>query len=174
MRTSKAITFLDTFHGPLRYRAQSQVCEHMEFEGFGISSTCISPLPKFIKAIHNFPQSKNIYIWSWFSLVSQVSNYNQLFAAMAPFRKFYSLHHPFEWDDALESPFALGKSEKAINDGIKIFDSALSPACPKAYVQSCNQRSGSKRETTECCYNNAIIRRIFGFRRWESIHQFVM
>ena len=69
-----------------------QFCaQEVEFAGFLISNSRVSPLPKFLDAIKLFLTQRNITdIHSWFGLVNQVSGYGQLRRFMLPFRLFLS------------------------------------------------------------------------------------
>ena len=98
-----------------------QFCQkEVEFAGFRISADLISPLPKYLDAIRDFPQPVNITdISLWFGLVNQVSAYGQTRPLMVPFRHLLSSKAPFVWTPDLES---------AIERGVDIFNPSL-PTC---------------------------------------------
>jgi len=51
----------------------------VDFAGFRISSSSIKALSKYIDAIRDFPTTTSTTdVRSWFGLVNQVANYNQL------------------------------------------------------------------------------------------------
>lgn len=104
-----------------------QFCKRdVDFAGFHISGENITPLPKYISAIKNFPTpTSSTDIKSWFRLVNQVAQYAQLRDIMSPFRKFLSKKkQPFYWDDELELAFVQSKDAiiKAKQIGVEIFD----------------------------------------------------
>ena len=96
----------------------------VDFAGFCISESVVEPLPKYLRAIREFPTPSNITdIRSWFGLVNQVSNYAQLRDMMAPFKPFLSPKRKFEWSDELDKAFTASKSAiaDAICHGVEIF-----------------------------------------------------
>ena len=103
-----------------------QFCQKtVDFAGFRISSDGIAPLPKYTDAIRFFPTPKNrTDIKSWFGLVNQETNYNQLRDLMAPFRHLLSSKEKFAWTDDLDKSF--NRSRQMIVDliekGVRIFD----------------------------------------------------
>ena len=103
-----------------------QFCQRsVDFAGFRVSEEAIKPLPKYIDAIKNFPIPKNLTdIKSWFGLVNQVSNYNQLRDAMAPFRPLLSPKSKFIWTEELDRSFRLSRQliVDLIEEGVRIFD----------------------------------------------------
>ena len=103
-----------------------QFCEEeVDFAGFRVSSHKVEPLPKFMAAIQNFPQPKNITdIRSWFGLVNQCSHYNQLGTLMLPFKHLLSPNTSFVWTSELSDAFEKSKSAivEAIKHGVEIFD----------------------------------------------------
>lgn len=97
----------------------------VDFAGFRISSSTLEPLPKYLKAIQNFPTPSNVSdIRSWFGLVNQVAHYAQLRDLLAPFKPFLSPKRKFEWSDELDHAFTLSKDAivAAIRQGVEIFD----------------------------------------------------
>ena len=101
--------------------------EEVDFTAFRITKTDVKPLPKYIKAIEDFPRPRNISdVRSWFGLVNQVAHYGQLVGAMAPFKSLLSPKTPFQWSDQLEESFVNSKKAiiLAIQDGVEIFDPA--------------------------------------------------
>ena len=60
----------------------------------------------YLNAIQNFLTPKNITdVWSWFGLVNQVANYEQLCNVLVPFKLFLSLKRKFQWSDVLDKAF---------------------------------------------------------------------
>lgn len=97
----------------------------VDFAGFRISDCVVEPLPKYLRAIQEFPTPKNITdIRSWFGLVNQVANYAQLRDLMAPFKPFLSPKQKFAWSDELNRAFCASKNAiaDAIRRGVEIFD----------------------------------------------------
>ena len=97
----------------------------VDFAGFRISAGGIEPLPKYTDAIKLFPTPKNrTDIKSWFGLVNQVANYNQLRNIMAPFRLLLSTKTDFFWNDDLNESFSRSRQMivDLIQKGVKIFD----------------------------------------------------
>ena len=89
----------------------------VDVAGFRVSESVVEPLPKYLRAIREFPIPSNITdIRSWFGLVNQVSNYAQPRDMMAPFKPFLSPKRKFEWSDELFKAFTVSKS--AIADAI--------------------------------------------------------
>ena len=106
-----------------------QFCgKEVEFAGFRILNTRVSPLLKHLDAIKLFPTPTNITdIRLWFELVNQVAGYGQLRPHMTPFQPFLSPKVCFQWTDAMEQVFNEGKLEivLAIEDGVDIFNPTL-------------------------------------------------
>jgi len=97
----------------------------VDFAGFRVSDSSIEPLPKYLDAIRDFPTPiSNTDIRSWFGLVNQLSNYNQLREMMRPFRKYLSPKIDFTWDDELQKCFEDSKAAiiDAIKHGVTIYD----------------------------------------------------
>jgi hypothetical protein len=97
----------------------------VDFAGFCVSESSITPLPKYIDAIRHFPRPKSTTdIRSWFGLVNQVANYAQLRDVMAPFRPYLSPKQQFEWTSELNAAFEASKTNiiKSIQRGVEIFD----------------------------------------------------
>ena len=97
----------------------------VEFAGFRIAETSITPMSKYLDAIRGFPTPKSTTdIRSWFGLVNQVANYAQLRDVMAPFKSFLSPKQTFFWSEELELAFNRSKELilSAIREGVEIFD----------------------------------------------------
>ena len=97
----------------------------VNFAGFRITDTGVKPLGKFLVAIRDFPTPTKITdIRSWFGLVNQVGNYNQLSDMMLPFRPLLKAKSRFCWTEELDSAFRRSKLEivRAIEKGAEIFD----------------------------------------------------
>ena len=103
-----------------------QFCQRtVDFAGFRISEGGIEPLPKYTDAIKYFPTPTNrTDIKSWFGLVNQVGNYNQLRDIMAPFRPLLKAKSEFVWTDDLDKAFSQSREAivKLIEKGVRIFD----------------------------------------------------
>ena len=96
-----------------------------DFAGFRISESAVEPLPKYLNAIKNFPNTINITnIRSWCGFVNQVANYAQLRDILAPFKPFLSPKRKFQWSDELDKAFSDSKIAitEAIRHGVEIFD----------------------------------------------------
>ena len=101
--------------------------EEVDFTAFRITATEVRPLPRYLKAIEDFPRPRNISdIRSWFGLVNQVTHYGQLVEAMVPFKELLSPKTHFQWSDQLEESFRESKRAiiSAVQDGVEIFDPA--------------------------------------------------
>ena len=97
----------------------------INFAGFRITETAVKPLEKFLVSIRDFPTpAKLTDVRSWFGLVNQVSNYNQLSKMMLPLRPLLKAKTKFCWSEELDRVFILSKREivKAIEKGVEIFD----------------------------------------------------
>ena len=105
--------------------------ETVDFAGFRVSPTSVEPLPKYLQSIQDFPRPSCITdIRSWFGLVNQAANYNQLRDLMEPFRRFLSPKNVFEWNNELDQIFEESKLAivESIKHGVTIFDPAR-PTC---------------------------------------------
>ena len=97
----------------------------VEFAGFEVTLENVRPCKKFLRAILDFPQPKNITdIRSWFGLVNQVSNAFSMTEKMLPFRQLLKPNTTFQWTDELQALFDESKLVIAseIEDGVRIFD----------------------------------------------------
>lgn len=97
----------------------------VEFAGFRIADTTITPMSKYLDAIRTFPTPQSATdIRSWFGIVNQVSNYAQLRDVMKPFKPFLSPKQKFFWSEELELAFTRSKELilSAIREGVEIFD----------------------------------------------------
>ena len=107
-------------------RDKFQFCQKtIDFAGFRISSDDIKPLPKYTDAIQRFPTPTNrTDVKSWFGLVNQVTNYNQLRDVMAPFRPLLSSKTKFLWTKDLDRSFKRSRQliVELIEKGVRIFD----------------------------------------------------
>ena len=102
-----------------------------QFAGFKISPTSVSPCPKSIEAIQNFPTPQNITdVRSWFGLVNQVSFAFASAPRMAPFRSLLKPGARFIWTDELNDAFEQSKAiiVSEIEHGVEIYDKNL-PTC---------------------------------------------
>ena len=97
----------------------------VEFAGFEVTLENVRPCKKFLRAILDFPQPKNITdIRSWFGLVNQVSYAFSMTEKMLPFRQLLRPNTTFQWTDELQALFDESKLVIAseIEDGVRIFD----------------------------------------------------
>ena len=134
----------------------------VDFAGFRISSSSIEPLPKYIDAIRDFPTpTSTTDVRSWFGLVNQVANYNQLRELMAPFKPFLSPRHKFAWCQELEEAFQASKTMiiAAIREGVEIFDvhkrTCLRPdwSCKGIGYFLLQQHCDCRSNSPDCCPN---------------------
>ena len=78
----------------------------VEFAGFEITLDSLRPCKKYIQAIPDFPEPKNITdIRSWFGLINQVSYVFSQPEGLLPFRQLLKPGTPFRWDDQLRHIF---------------------------------------------------------------------
>ena len=105
--------------------------ETVEFAGFEITADSVRPCRKFLDAIIDFPQPKNITdIRSWFGLINQVSYAFSMTDRMLPFRDFLKPGTPFHWNENLDELLAESKQVivSEIEEGVRIFDKSK-PTC---------------------------------------------
>ena len=113
-------------HGVTLNPNKFQFCKKdIDFAGFRLTGTTISPLPKYLDSIRNFPTPKSITdIRAWFGLVNQVSHYAQLRDLVETFRQFLSPKVNFFWNEELENIFNASKEAiiQMIKEGVQIYD----------------------------------------------------
>ena len=105
--------------------------ETMEFAGFEITAYSVRPCRKFLNAIIDFPQPRNITdIRSWFELINQVSYAFSMTDRMLPFRDFLKPGTPLHWNENLDELLAELKRVivSEIEEGVRIFDKSK-PTC---------------------------------------------
>ena len=103
----------------------------VDFAGFTITMTDVRPCSRFLEAIHDFPQPRNITdIRSWFGLVNQVAYAFSMAERMQPFRRLLKSGERFEWTAELEDIFRESKDVivQEIERGVRIFDKTK-PTC---------------------------------------------
>ena len=103
----------------------------VEFAGFQIGPDSVSPCPRYLKAILDFPTPKSITdACSWFGLLNQVSYTFSMGTHMQPFRQLLKPGTKFVWNDHLNNHFKESKRAivKEIEEGVCIFDPAK-PTC---------------------------------------------
>lgn len=103
----------------------------VDFAGFTITMTDVRPCSRYLEAIHDFPQPRNITdVRSWFGLVNQVSYAFSMAERMQPFRRLLQNGVRFEWTPELEAAFRESKDVivHEIERGVRIFDKAR-PTC---------------------------------------------
>ena len=124
-RTIDLLELMGT-HGVTLNPKKLQFCKkEIDFAGFRLTESTVSPLPKYLDSIRHFPTPKSITdIRAWFGLVNQVSHYAQLRRLVEPFRKFLSPKEKFYWNNELNDIFEASKEAiiKMIQDGVQIFD----------------------------------------------------
>ena len=101
------------------------------FAGFQVTSDSITPCPKYLQTILNFPRPKNITdIRSWFGLLNQVSYVFSMVQRMLPFRELLKPRTKFTWNDSLNQLFEESKCiiVSEIEKGVWIFDPSK-PTC---------------------------------------------
>ena len=104
----------------------------VEFAGFEITSDSVRPCKKFLRAILDFPEPKNITdIRSWFELVNQVAYAFSMTDKMLPFRELLQPKTQFQWTDELHDLFEESKHVIAseIEAGVRIFDPNRPTSC---------------------------------------------
>ena len=107
---------------PLKFQFAGDV---VDFAGFQITPTSVQPSRKYLEAILDFPQPKDLTgIRSWFGLVNQSSYAFSMTQKMAPFRELLKPGNPFYWDEQLQQLFQDSKNEiiKAVQNGVMLFD----------------------------------------------------
>ncbi|KAJ8373500.1 hypothetical protein SKAU_G00040800 [Synaphobranchus kaupii] len=103
----------------------------VDFAGFTITMTDVRPCSRYLEAIHDFPQPRNVTdIRSWFGLVNQVAYTFSMAERMQPFRKLLKSGERFEWSPELEDIFRESKEVivQEIERGVRIFDKTK-PTC---------------------------------------------
>ena len=103
----------------------------VELAGFQITSDSVTPCPKYLQAILDFPRPKNITdIRSWFGLLNQVSYAFSMAQRMLPFRELLKPGTKFTSNENLYYLFEELKHVivSETEEGIRIFD-PLKPAC---------------------------------------------
>ena len=97
----------------------------MDFAGFTIGPTTVSPCTSLMDAIKNFPTPKNVTdIRSLFGLINQVSFAFASADKMKPFRNFLKPNIKFSWTDVMQNIFEEAKAHiiSEIQHGVEIFD----------------------------------------------------
>jgi len=103
----------------------------VDFAGFTITMTDVRPCSRYLEAIHDFPQPRNITdVRSWFGLVNQVAYAFSMAERMQPFRKLLKSGERFQWSMELEDIFRESKDVivQEIEHGVRIFDKTK-PTC---------------------------------------------
>ncbi|GFS06232.1 enzymatic polyprotein [Elysia marginata] len=105
--------------------------ETVEFAGFEITPTTVTPCPQAIEAIKRFPTPRNITdVRSWFGLVNQVSYAFASAEIMQPFRNLLKTNTKFSWTDSMDELFEETKVliTEEIRHWVEIFDKTR-PTC---------------------------------------------
>ena len=101
-------------------------CEdEVEFAGFRISLSNVSPCQRYLQAIKDFPTPKNITdVRSWFGLLNQVSYAFSMGKRLQPLRQLLKPDQKFEWSDPINNLFEESKDViiSEIDEGVRIFD----------------------------------------------------
>ena len=95
--------------------------DNLEFAGFEITSDTVRPCKKYLRAIMEFPTSRNITdVRSWFGLLNQVAYAFSMAERMLPFRNLLKSATLFHWDDSLNQLFEESKTVivSEISDGV--------------------------------------------------------
>ena len=103
----------------------------VDFAGFTITMTDVRPCSRYLEAIRDFPESRNITdVRSWFGLVNQEGYAFSMAEQMHPFRKRLKNGERFTWLPELEDIFRESKDVivKEIQRGVRIFDKTK-PTC---------------------------------------------
>ena len=103
----------------------------LNFLGFRISETGITPTEEFRKNILSFPTPKSLTdIRSWFGAINQISYSFAIAPIMAPFRHLLSSKVPFQWSEELQASFDASKQEiiRQCELGVRTFDTKLPTA----------------------------------------------
>ena len=103
----------------------------VQYLGFQISDSGISPTQEYTQVILDFPTPCNITdVRSWFGMVGQVSYAFNATPEMAPFRHLLSTKVPFAWSPELDAAFHLSKKEvvRQCELGVHTFDPNLPTA----------------------------------------------
>jgi hypothetical protein len=97
----------------------------VEFAGLTITPHGISPSPKLLASIKDFPSPKNLTdARSWFGLVNQTAWAYSISPIMQPFRELVKKNSKFTWDEHLEEIFKHSKNILIgkVEEGIRSFD----------------------------------------------------
>ena len=130
----QAVNWLDVcgHNGIILHKDTFVFASHtVEYAGFQIGPDSVSPCPRYLKAILDFPTPKNITdAGSWFGLLNQVSYAFSMATHMQPFRHLLKPGTKFVWNDHLNNLFKESKRAivKEIEEGVRIFDPAK-PTC---------------------------------------------
>ena len=113
-------------NGIVLNRSKFQFCQDtVEFAGLLITSDGISPSPKILAAIEDFPVPKDLTgARSWFGLVNQLAWAYSISPIMQPFRDLVKTQTKFCWTDTLDKLFTDSKTLiiNKVKEGIKSFD----------------------------------------------------
>ena len=99
-------------------------CDEVEYLGFSITNTGITPNTDFVNNIRSFPPPKNLTdIRSWFGCVQQIAYTFALSEIMLPFRQLLRPQVPFVWSSELEEAFKASKEEiiRQCVKGVRLF-----------------------------------------------------
>ena len=115
--------------------------ETVEFAGCEITADSARPCRKFLNAIIDYPQPRNITdIRSWFGFINQVSYafHISMTERMLPFRDFLKPGTPFHWNENLDEVPAESKRVivSEIEEGVRIFDKSKRHALPQIGLKS--------------------------------------
>ena len=103
----------------------------VDFAGFTITMTDVRPCSRYLEAIRDFPQPRNITdVRSWSGLVNQVAYAFSVAERMHPFRKLLKNRERFTRSPELEDIFCDSKDVivQEIERGVRIFDKTK-PTC---------------------------------------------
>ena len=103
----------------------------VDFAGFTITMTDLRPCSRYLEAIRDFPEPRNITdVKSWFGLINQVAYAISMAERMHPFWKLLINGERFTWSPELEDIFHESKDViiQEIECGVRIFDKTK-PTC---------------------------------------------
>ena len=107
-------------------KSKFQFCKDtIEFAGLLLTPEGISPSPKILAAIKDFPIPKDITgARSWFGLVNQIAWAYSISPIMQPLRDLVKTKNKFCWNATLDELFNDSKSIliSKLREGIKMFD----------------------------------------------------
>ena len=111
----------------------------VDFSGFTITMTDVRPCSRYLEAIRDFPEPRNINnVRSWFRLVYQVTYAFSMAERMHPFRKLLTNGERITWWPELEDIFRESKDAivQEIEHDVRIFEKTKPTCAPSSYLFS--------------------------------------